>query len=424
MYHCKLHFVLYNVSQRIIKAIQKITPLDNFTHDVSVIDSLNESFVESVKRNSIVILGESEDYSEYMEQLSHLHKDSENTYIILLSKKSSKIPSDFLSLVDDIWVLPMSETIFSFKVHGLLVNLQKQKDLEFQSNCYELLLDMLPDLFWIKDIPGKHLKVNSSFCEAVGKDMEDVTGKYHNYIWGTTDDDKEHGESVCHESELVVLKEKKTCYFEEEIRHAKKGICKLDVYKTPIYDEDGVALGTIGIARDVTLEKEQKNKILQMAQTDPLTGLANRRYFYEMISESDKSHGMTVCYFDLDNFKELNDTYGHNYGDDALIGVADLFRHAFQNDFITRIGGDEFVASVIGSPNKRLMSVRLDVLMRNAELFFSKKEYTRGLSMSIGVSYSENDSLPIDTLIQQSDAALYHSKHTGKNKYSFYDDIV
>ena len=171
-------------------------------------------------------------------------------------------------------------------------------------------------------------------------------------------------------------------------------------------------------------KKEQKNKILQMAQTDPLTGLANRRYFYEMISESDKSHGMTVCYFDLDNFKELNDTYGHNYGDDALIGVADLFRHAFQNDFITRIGGDEFVASVIGSPNKRLMSVRLDVLMRNAELFFSKKEYTRGLSMSIGVSYSENDSLPIDTLIQQSDAALYHSKHTGKNKYSFYDDIV
>jgi PAS domain S-box-containing protein len=130
-------------------------------------------------------------------------------------------------------------TYFPFFCQHLLEDLYQQKELWHTRNCLQTVVDTMPGFVWVKDMAGRHLKVNQAFCEMVGKSMHEVEGKEHYEIWGVTPEQYAEGEYVCLETDKAIADNPKPTLFKEQVLHSKLGIRQLETYKAPIFDEDG-----------------------------------------------------------------------------------------------------------------------------------------------------------------------------------------
>lgn len=179
----------------------------------------------------------------------------------------------------------------------------------------------------------------------------------------------------------------------------------------------GENLGHICIFRDITIEKELENQIWRNANVDALTGLSNRYAFQRHLKQLDPSRPVSIFYIDLDDFKKINDTYGHKVGDEALKIMAKSLKAVFGQDFPGRIGGDEFVVCVQRDvPPTEIIRLAGRLLDRcrekfGAELFFS------GLGVSIGVRMHAIPGCNVELLLKQADDAMYMAKKEGKNRF-------
>lgn len=423
----------------------------------------------------------------------------------------------------DFWLKPFSPAFAAARFGRLLGAIKMEKDGWLAQNYLDTAIDSIPDLVWFKDIRGSHEKVNNAFCQAVGKEKQDVQGRGHYYIWDLEPDEYAKGEYVCLETEEEVLRRRETCLFDEKVK-SKHGLRQFKTYKSPIFGEEGELLGTVGIAHDVTdlenfgtelqifmssmpfailveneqgtvinanekfseyfgiareailgtryddwkkgalgqldsanaegyaeavLERDGENRILEIheepifdifdnrvgqlcicrdvtverrleqqilhnSNTDFLTGVYNRRYFYDYIGKHRGSQRISLIYMDLDYFKRVNDTYGHKVGDGALIQTARLLEDCFAEGFITRLGGDEFLVTLLGDWDINTLVARAEQLQRNMEDAFRPSEPLHSLSVSIGIAQTDDADMDIDALIQQSDQALYIAKQRGR----------
>lgn len=176
------------------------------------------------------------------------------------------------------------------------------------------------------------------------------------------------------------------------------------------------------IAHIEEIEKQRKY-INYLAYHDPLTNLPNRRKFIEFLNQALMNNKTgAVIYLDIDNFKRINETMGHVYGDKVLLGIARRLEElASKNAFISRFSGDEFLIMI--QSEGEIEGIRTFV----AELFgmFGKPILLEGnsveIAFSIGVSIFPHDSTEVDQLIMNADTALYEVKNTGKNGYRFFD---
>lgn len=159
--------------------------------------------------------------------------------------------------------------------------------------------------------------------------------------------------------------------------------------------------------QDVTYQREYESKILETANTDSLTMLWNRRYFYDYLKNNEKTD-MTLVYMDLDNFKEVNDRYGHSRGDEVLFRTARAIEEIYQDSVIARLGGDEFAVLM---PEK-VEDDKLEAM--NMELENRVKGMFRGdglkVSVSIGVVKWDSEEMDIDTFVHAADSRMYEMK--------------
>jgi len=176
------------------------------------------------------------------------------------------------------------------------------------------------------------------------------------------------------------------------------------------------------IARDISERKAYETIIKRQALYDTLTELPNRRYLYKTISklieDKDEVHTFALLFIDIDDFKQINDTLGHKYGDRALKLIASRMKGSVrEHDFLCRIGGDEFILLVEGmnakeeleNYAKRLLSIfkhplRLDNILQS-------------ITCSIGISIYPIHGKDVETLMQNADKIMYHMKKLGKNGY-------
>ena len=193
----------------------------------------------------------------------------------------------------------------------------------------------------------------------------------------------------------------------------------LEFHEEPIFDVFN-RVGQFCFCRDVTIERTFEHQIWISANTDALTGLYNRRFFYEYMNENRKENQLSLLYVDLDDFKKVNDAHGHHIGDGALELVARLMREAFPGDFIVRLGGDEFLICLVGERSLAFLEEKANRLLQSLLEAFQVSDYLRVMSASIGIASSADPGTKLDDLVRQSDIAMYAAKQSGKSRCCVY----
>lgn len=169
---------------------------------------------------------------------------------------------------------------------------------------------------------------------------------------------------------------------------------------------------------------ETLNQLQNLAIRDPLTGLFNRREFQRMLAEECQrglrfSHPFTLVMLDIDHFKRVNDTHGHQVGDDVLRHVASLLAGQLRSvDRVARYGGEEFAILMIESDRRQAVEglERIMALLAEAPCYVAEKSLTLPVTLSCGVAELPIDATTPDTLIAAADAALYAAKRGGRNR--------
>ena len=186
----------------------------------------------------------------------------------------------------------------------------------------------------------------------------------------------------------------------------------------------------VGIVRDITERKLAEQKITHLAHYDPLTDLPNRALFLDRLTTSvalaqRSSHRMATLFLDLDGFKQVNDTHGHDVGDLLLRGVANRLSKTVRiSDTVARIGGDEFtfILNNIGSAENALAVADKIIAALGPPFDFDGRICKVG--GSIGIAIFPDGASNADTLVKQADEAMYLSKQSGKNTRRLHRDVL
>ena len=168
--------------------------------------------------------------------------------------------------------------------------------------------------------------------------------------------------------------------------------------------------------------EKKESRIRQLATTDALTGINNRRHFYDLARQQfklSKRSGVkfSLLYVDIDNFKQINDIYGHNQGDHALTILASMMKkRTRESDLLARLGGDEFILLLADTDLNAAMTLALDIISSGMEN--KHADFDQPISLSIGISDFNIDDDNIETIIKRADQALYQAKESGRNQFA------
>lgn len=179
--------------------------------------------------------------------------------------------------------------------------------------------------------------------------------------------------------------------------------------------------------RDVTEERQAQRRISYLARFDTLTGLPNRNQFLEALEEQIRAVGKTsgplaLLSIDLDRFKTVNDTLGHQVGDRLLCAVADRLRHlVWDLGLMARLGGDEFCILIPDAPDMDALSSHLEDMIASLCEPHDLGDHRMLIGVSIGVAFAEKASVASDQLMKDSDTALYRAKSQNGSAYCFFD---
>ncbi|MBC7860796.1 MAG: EAL domain-containing protein [Burkholderiaceae bacterium] len=194
-----------------------------------------------------------------------------------------------------------------------------------------------------------------------------------------------------------------------------------------VRDAAGQTQNYVALFTDVTPMKEHQRELDHIAHYDALTGLPNRVQLAERLEQAiaasrQGAQPLAVVYLDLDGFKQVNDEHGHHVGDKLLIAVARRMRASLrENNVLARIGGDEFVAVLVGLSRPDDYEAVLARLLQAAAEPVGVGELVLRVTASIGVTLYPHDGVDADLLIRHADQAMYLAKQAGKNRYCLFD---
>ena len=199
---------------------------------------------------------------------------------------------------------------------------------------------------------------------------------------------------------------------------------------SPLQDQNGKVIGGSIIARNITHDIAEQQLIWKQANYDNLTGLANRDLFLkslthemEMVQDSISRDNLVLLFLDLDNFKDFNDNYGHDFGDEVLRHAADVLTKTCRNaDLIARYAGDEFIILLSGEFPKKELKRFVDRLISKLNVPYPINGMDCRLSASIGIVQYPSDASTAPDLLKKADKAMYAAKAAGRNQYCYYAD--
>jgi len=203
-----------------------------------------------------------------------------------------------------------------------------------------------------------------------------------------------------------------------------------NVHITPVIFDVGTISNYLAVKEDITLRKQQEAKILHQAHFDALTNLPNRFLsldrLSQLINEAQRNNKfVTVLFLDLDDFKKINDTLGHDTGDKLLIEAAARLRNGVRDgDTVGRLGGDEFIVLLGGLSCVTDARPVVENLLSKFRDAFRIDGRELMLTASVGISVYPNDGDSSSELLRNADSAMYHSKGEGRNTYTYFTDAM
>jgi len=318
------------------------------------------------------------------------------------------------------------ENPFSLLFYDLQKSQEKQQiilsDLHKNQEELQIIMDSSPIMIFYKDTENTFIRVNKALAEATGLTKEAMEGKpvfkiYPHQTKDYWDDDKE-----------VIASGKSKLGIIEPI-DATTGPGWVQTDKIPYKDKDGRIIGIIGFSVDITERKRMEEKIQHMAYHDSLTGLPNRKLFSDRLgialAQAQRNKEILgIAMLDLDNFKDVNDTLGHDTGDLLLKEVAERIKAALRKgDTVARFGGDEFVLII---PELKGAEDALQVAQKIADSFhnpFLVGAHQLMVTTSIGIAIYPNDGVEETILLKNADKAMYEVKQTGRDRCQIYKQV-
>jgi diguanylate cyclase (GGDEF)-like protein/PAS domain S-box-containing protein len=276
-------------------------------------------------------------------------------------------------------------------------------------------IDCLPIGITLSDLTGKIIYSNPAEVEMHGYTSAELVGK-------------EIGEFAPLGQRIPLDQLNQVGMLKLESINVKKSGQEFPVQLTSIAvrNTDGRCLGIVTTCEDITNRKEAEKKIHRLAYFDPLTGLPNRGMFQDRLRQAlalahRENHRVCLVFLDLDNFKDVNDTYGHDFGDKLLREVAGRLAGSMrESDTLARLGGDEFVViltSVTTMESTATAALRLLSAFSQPFVMDGRKIYS---SASIGIALYPDDGQDAESLLKCADTAMYHAKNEGKSQYRFF----
>lgn len=230
-----------------------------------------------------------------------------------------------------------------------------------------------------------------------------------------------------HPEDVPELKEKfnqsiltgQPCKMQLRILHKSRGWIWSEMLGTPVFDDHQNFIHKVLIIRDIEQQKDYQKKLEYFAYHDPLTGLPNRRLLNERISEElEKGKAFAVMILDIDDFKSINDVWGHEVGDNVIREFGNrLSKTPEDGDMAARLGGDEFVVLLKETKTAEQVAEAANIIRHSIAKPFQLAKETLTITTSIGVALAPFEEATVSSLLKKADAALYDAKKSGKNYY-------
>ena len=316
---------------------------------------------------------------------------------------------------------------------------ESQKLLNREKSLMRGLIDSLPDLISFKDIQGRYLGCNHAYERYVGLTEQQLKGKMEHEVTGSSKFSNKNGLD-----EQQIISSGKVYYQDEWVIYPDGGKVLHETIKKTFDGLDGTRYGLMSVSRDITERKKHEDEIRQLAFYDPLTQLPNRRMLQDrlqiMLTARSRDERFNALFFiDLDDFKSINDTQGHNIGDQLLIAVAARIQCSIrEEDLVARIGGDEFVVMISNIDEDEVTAshhaeeiaekIRLSICRPYKLAINESSDKTNELvfycTPSIGISIFKSSLTRHDDILKQADVALYQAKAAGRNTIRFFDPAM
>jgi len=296
---------------------------------------------------------------------------------------------------------------------------------ELKLICMDNLLATPEVRVYFKDLRSRFLLVSAG-----GDAISSPSGHTLAELIGKTDFDfysQEHAAAAFKdEQEIIRNGESILGKLERETFHDQADAW-VSTSKMPLRDKHGNIIGTFGITRDVTAQIKAENALAYQVLHDPVTGLANRFALMDRLAQAlvamERLPGrLAVLFVDLDHFKEVNDSFGHDAGDQVLAEVGRrLSRFSRHADTVARLGGDEFVVLCTSLRDEDDVSLIADRIVQGIRAGFVKDGNELSVTCSVGFIVTSDPHAEPEDLIRGADEAMYEAKSAGRNRHRVYD---
>jgi len=400
--------------------------VDNIYIGVIVVDGLRRNlYVNS--RFSEIFGYEEDELLEKSTEVLHINKESfenfgEIAFKSVLEGKPVNIDYQFKKKDGTQFWVHISGDLIANKeeVIWVIIDITERKLLEIQQYQQSQLIQQIQDGMVITNMDAIITDWNMAAQNMLGYTKEEVLGISTENMYLPQD-------HKIRQKNIQELLKNGVFRTERQLLSKSKELVEVELTASMLNDIHGNPIGMLGYFKDITSRKQIQEKVEYLASHDVLTSLPNRMLFHDRLKEGIKKakreqNILALLFIDLDHFKKINDTLGHEVGDSVLKEVSKkLLKTLREKDTVSRLGGDEFTVIIEGFSNRadiaQLTRKILEVLSEAMEIEGNKLS----LSSSIGIAIHPDDTVSDIDLLRFADIAMYHAKNSGRNNFQFYN---
>ncbi|MCL1065216.1 EAL domain-containing protein [Shewanella olleyana] len=303
------------------------------------------------------------------------------------------------------------------RMTGTIKNINNLKQTEEQLRLFERAIENISEGMFILDEKYRFVEVNDACCELTSQSREEFIGQLFSF--------GRYPES--YSNQIHASLSQQGCWSNElEANKGDGSHFLMELTVDAIYNQQGETTHYVGVFSDITRRKQQEEELRKLTNSDILTGLPNRSSLQVTLNnlvKKDIHH--TLMVLDLDNFKRINDSLGHQIGDELLVDVAKRIQNNVPKHVsLYRLGGDEFAILVDQNPDIGSCAAIASRIIDALKEEFKIDNESLVVGLSIGIVLYPEDEQNEQALLRKADIAMYHAKAGGGNRYQFYSESL